>query len=111
MDNKYSLIITIVNKGFEEVVMEAARSEGARGGTVLKARGTGEKEAVKFMGLSIEPEKDLVLILSETEKRHNIMKAIHTKAGLNTEGQGLAFALPVEDVTGIFNLINKEEQE
>jgi nitrogen regulatory protein PII len=104
-DYKFSLIIAIVNKGFADVVMEAAKSEGAKGGTILKARGTGEKEAVKFMGITIEPEKDLVMILTEKERRQYIMKAIHNKAGLNSEGSGLAFALPVEDVIGTFNLV------
>lgn len=105
---KYSLIITIVNKGFSDVVMDAAKAEGASGGTIMHARGTGELEVTKFMGFTIEPEKDLVLVLIENEKRTAIMKAIHAKAGLGTMGNGLAFSLPVQDVIGGFNRTNKE---
>lgn len=108
-EHKYSLITAIVNKGYSDAVMEAAKAEGASGGTVIRARGTGELEVTKFMGFVIEPEKDLVMILVENEKRTAIMKAIHTKTGLGTSGNGIAFALPVHDVLGGFSLNNQED--
>jgi nitrogen regulatory protein PII len=109
-DFKYSLIITIVNKGFSNDVMEAARLEGVSGGTVMRARGTAELEVTKFMGFTIEPEKDVVLVLVENEKRAATIKAIHAKAGLGTNGHGLTFSLPVKDVIGGFSLNNQEEE-
>ncbi len=108
-EHEYSLIITIVNKGYSDTVMEAARAEGARGGTVMHARGTGALEVTKFLGFTIEPEKDFVLILAETEKHTAIMKAIHSKTGLGTAGNGIAFSLPVQDVIGGFSLNNQDK--
>lgn len=102
MEEKYCLIIVVVKRGFADVVMEAAKNEGAKGGTILHARGTSHLETNTFMGLNIQPEKDLVLILVENDKKKAIMKAINEKAGLSQEGGGLAFSLPVDDAIGTF---------
>ncbi len=97
---EYCLVMIVVNRGFSDVVMEAAKKEGAKGGTIVHARGTGKTETHSFMGMEIQPEKDLVLILTETENKKAIMKAISEQAGLNQEGNGIVFALPVEEVIG-----------
>lgn len=101
---EFDLIITVVNRGFDDVVMEAARESGANGGTVLHARGAGIHEAEKFFGISIQPEKDVILILARREDKKNIMHAIRDAVGLNKEGRGLSFSLPVEDVCGIVHM-------
>lgn len=101
-NSKYSLIIVVVNRGYTDVVMEAAKKEGARGGTYIHARGTSNLETHKFLGVNIEPEKDLILIIAEKDIRSNIMKAINEEAGLNQEGNGIVFALPVDEVMGSF---------
>ncbi len=101
---EFDLIITIVNRGFNDVVMDAARSAGATGGTVLHARGAGIHEAEKFFGISIQPEKDVVLILAKREEKKQIMNAIRNEVGLNKEGKGLSFSMPVEDVCGIVHM-------
>ena len=62
-ERKFDLIVTIVNRGFADEVMNAARAAGAHGGTILWARGSGVHETEKFFGISIQPEKELVLIL------------------------------------------------
>lgn len=100
----FDLIITVVNRGFDDVVMDAAREAGATGGTVLNARGTGTHEAEKFFGISIHPEKDVILILTKREDKKQIMHAIRNKAGLNREGKGLSFSIPVEEVCGIVHM-------
>lgn len=105
----YELILTIINRGFADEVMEAAKEQGATGGTVIYARGAGIHEAEKFFGISIQPEKEIVMTLVEKEKRREIMHAIAEKCGLNTEGRGMAFSLPVDDVMGIVHDNIKED--
>ena len=97
----HDLVIAIVNRGFTDTVMDAARSAGARGGTILHGRGAGAGEAEKFLGITLAPEKELVLILVDNEHRNPIMKAIAHAAGLSSEGQGLVFSLPAGDVMGV----------
>lgn len=97
----FELIIAIINRGYSDTVMEASRAAGAKGGTVLQARGAGSHEAEKFFGISIQPEKEIVLILTEAETKRAIMKAVCQSAGLNTPGRGLTFSLPVDDVLGM----------
>lgn len=103
--SKIVLILTIVDKGNNEMVMESARSAGATGGTVVKAHGTGA-EIAKFFGVSISQEKEMIYIVAPREKRDDIMYAIMEKAGSNTEAHGVSFALPVESVVGIRSFEN-----
>jgi len=101
MNSEFELIICIVNQGFSEEVMQAAKECGARGGTVINARGTAKAEAEEQFHISINPEKEIVLILSKIEIKDAILHAIYTKVGLNSPGQGIAFSTPVDDVVGI----------
>ena len=98
---KHEIIMCIVNSGFSETVMDAAREFGARGGTVIRGRGTANLEAEKLYGIAIQPDKEIVIILVNSEIKNDILHAIYKAAGLNTPGQGIAFAMPVEDVVGL----------
>lgn len=97
----YNLIMTVVNRGFADQVVDAAREVGARGGTVFYARGTGIHEVEKFFAISIQPEKEVVLTIIRKENTKKVMSKIIEAAGLMTEGRGLSFALPVSDIVGI----------
>ena len=111
MENKivYSLIVAILNRGFSDVAMSAARSAGAKGGTVISARSSGLHEEETFFGISILPEKELVLILTSEESKKPIMRSIIKHVGIETEGGGLIFSLPVTDVEGISRLVENKE--
>ena len=98
---KHEVIICIVNSGFSESVMDAARELGARGGTVIRGRGTANAEAEKLYGIAIQPEKEIVMILVDAAIKNDILHALYKSVGLHTPGQGIAFALPVEDVVGL----------
>lgn len=106
---EFSLIMTIVNRGFADQVIDAARSAGAHGGTVFYARGTGIHEVEKFFAISIQPEKEVVLNLVKHEDTQTIMHAIVAAAGLKTEGKGLSFALPITGVVGIVHSLEELE--
>ena len=99
--SKHEMIMCIVNAGFSETVMEAAKSAGARGGTILSGRGTANKEAESFFHIAIQPEKEVVMILVDLEIKDAVLHALYQKAGLDSMGQGIAFSLPVDDVVGL----------
>ncbi len=99
-ESKSVLIITVANKGYTDIVMNAARDAGAGGGTVLRAKGTGAGLA-KFFGVSISEEKEMVYIVAHRDKRDSIMRAIMEKAGVNTEARGVVFSIPVDGVVGL----------
>lgn len=111
MDNQrqYDLILTVINRGFADQVVDAARRAGAHGGTVFYARGTGIHEVEKFFAIAIQPEKEIVLNLVRHEDTQKVMHSIVASAGLKTEGKGLAFALPVSDVVGIVHSLEELE--
>ena len=101
MDNEFLLIVAIVDAGFTDLVMDAARNHGARGGTIVHARGTGNKEMEEKFGIIINSEKEMLFIIAKKEISDEILKAVNEAAGLNTEGRGIAFALPCQDVVGL----------
>jgi len=100
-EEKYSLIVTIVNRGYADTVISSAREAGARGGTVLYARGSGIHETETFLHIPIQPEKELVLTLVKKEAVRDIITAITEKAGLKEAGRGISFVLPVLRTAGI----------
>ena len=100
-DAKYEMVCCIVNAGYSDLVMDAARSEGATGGTVIHARGTANKEAEAIFQITIQPDKDAVLLLVPARIKDNVLHAIYQKAGLDSAGQGIAFSLPVSKTAGL----------
>ena len=101
MKNAHEVIFCIVNSGFSEAVMDAAKEFGARGGTVIRARGTANSEAEKLFGITIQPEKEVVMILVPTKIKNDILHALYKEVGLQTPGQGIAFSVPVDNVVGL----------
>jgi len=101
MAKDYQLIIAIVNTGFSDLVMNAARDNGAHGGTVAHARGTGTKEIERKYGITISEGKEMIMILVKSEAAERVLKAINDAAGLQSPGKGIAFTLPVESVAGL----------
>ncbi len=106
-DNKkkkmHHLIVTIVSEGFSEKVMNSAKKAGAFGGTLINGRSIYQTNSKRqFLGFSIEPEKDVILIVTENGKTNNIMDAIVKDTGLKTEGGGIIFSLPITDAIGLY---------
>lgn len=97
----YELIIAIVNRGHVDDVMDAARSAGAMGGTVLHAKGTNPSGENRFFGMSIADEKDMVMILTAANQKTAIMRAIMDQAGVQSPAHTVMFTLPVESVAGL----------
>lgn len=109
MNTAQELIVAIYERGYTDLVMDAAREANASGGTTIKAKGTGAG-AQKFFGLSLAEEKEIVLIVSSNERKKDIMKAIMTKAGIDSKAHALVFSLPVTDTAG-FRFADTVEKE
>lgn len=95
----HQLIVCIVNAGFSQNVMEAARAAGARGGSIIRGRGSANPEAEEFFNITVQPDKEVVLILVPDDIKDAVMTAVFKNSGLSTDGQGIAFSLPVERTT------------
>ncbi|NLX90032.1 MAG: PII family protein [Firmicutes bacterium] len=98
---QYDLIVTIVDKGFGDRIVDISKEAGAEGGTILYGRGTGIHEKAKLFGIPIEPEKELVLTLIPRKKTSSVLDAILKKGELCKPGKGIAFVLNVEKTAGI----------
>ena len=100
-NTNHELIVVIAEQGYTDLIMDAAREAGAYGGTVIHAKGTGMELAEKFMGVSLAVEKEMVFIVTKTEQKNDIMKAIMKKAGLDSKAKSITFSLPVTDTAGL----------
>ena len=99
-DVDYDLIIAIINRGYSDYVVDASRDAGATGATIVYGRGvTGPKESI--MGINIQPEKEMVLILVERVKKSQVMQSIIDRTNINEDHKGLCFSIPVSTVSGL----------
>ncbi len=98
-ETTHQLITIIVNKGYAEDAMAAARNAGATGGTILSARGTARPGDETFFGVEIVPEKDMLLILAENAKANQIIDAVKELDCLSKPGSGIVFSNPAENFT------------
>ena len=103
---EYQLIITIVEQGNAEDVIECAKKGGAEGGTILTGRGAGIHDTSKILGILIEPEKEVVLTLIDKEKTDSVLEAIVEGMELEKPGRGIAFVVDVPKASG---LVHREE--
>ena len=103
MDKTYALIIAIVNHGYSADAMKAAKKAGATGGTILHGHGVSGKEAAKFFGITINEEKEILMIVARREMKQKIMMSISSEMGMSSPAQGIVFTLPVDDVYGLYS--------
>ena len=108
--NQHEVIFAIVNSGFAEDVMEIARQQGVRGGTILNARGVAKEEAAAFFGIALHAEKEILMMVVEKNIRDQVLNALYEEMGMGQKAQGIAFALPVSDVAGLVQIDEKREE-
>jgi nitrogen regulatory protein PII len=97
----YNAIYTIVQKGMAEDVVDAARAAGARGGTIINARGSGVNDTMTVFAMPIEPEREIVLILAGRDSTEAIAAAIRKRVDLERHGAGILFILGVSEAYGL----------
>ena len=100
-DREFSMIVAIVDQGSSDDVMNAARPAGASGGTVLHSRRLNSDKAMKFWNISIQEERELVLILTRNSRKKEIMEAIIKNCGMESDAHGVVFSLPIADIEGM----------
>ena len=102
--NNHEVIFAIVNSGFAEEAMDVAREQGVRGGTILNARGVAREKEATFFGITVHAEKEILRMIVDKSIRDNVLNALYTRMGMANKAQGIAFSLPVSDVTGLVKL-------
>jgi hypothetical protein len=100
-DIKHDLIISIINRGYSDEFMTVAREAGATGGTVINARGLVHQGPVKFFGISVQDEREVIIIVTGRDKKAAIMQAVSQAYGITTKAGGIVFSLPVDHVAGL----------
>ena len=98
----YQAIFTIVDRGNGATVIEAANKGGARGGTIINARGSGIHETHTLFGMAIEPEKEMILIISKTDQINSIVASISADMHIDEPGKGIIFVLDVNKTYGLY---------
>ncbi len=99
--SNHEVIFAIVNAGFAEEAMEVAKENGARGGTILNARGVVGAEAAAFFGITLHAEKEILMLVVEKDVRDAILNSLYKQMGMGKQARGIVFSLPVSDVAGL----------
>ena len=102
--DNYEVILAIVDEGYADDVMDVAREQGAKGGTILNARGVAKEEAAAFFGITLHTEKEIVMMVVTKDIKDNILNAIYKEMGMSKKAHGIAFSLPVTDTAGLVKI-------
>ena len=108
--DNHEVIFAIVNAGFAEEAMDVAKEHGARGGTIINARGVAREEAAAFFGITLHAEKEILMMVVEKGIRDAVLNAIYKALGMAKKSQGIVFSLPVSDVAGLALPVEPEVQ-
>lgn len=108
--NDHEVIFAIVNSGFAEDVMDIAREQGVRGGTILNARGVVNENAAAFFGITLHQDKEILMMVVDKAIRDNVLNAIYKQMGMAKKAKGIAFSLPVCDVAGLVHTQPQQEE-
>lgn len=109
--NNHEVIFTIVNAGFAEEAMRVAKEQGARGGTILNARGVVNENAAAFFGITLHSDKEILMMVVDKTIRDNVLNALYKEMGLGKKSQGIVFSLPVSDVAGLAMPVEAPKEE
>lgn len=107
--NEHEVIFAIINSGYADEAMAVAREHGARGGTIINARGVAGKEAAAFFGITFHEEKEILMLVVSKTERDGILNALYQQMGMGKKARGIAFSLPVSDVAGLVKEPEPEE--
>ena len=108
--DNHAVILASVNAGFAEEAMDLARQQGVRGGTILNARGVAREKEAAFFGITIHPEKEILLMVVEKSIRDKVLNTLYSRMGMGEKAQGIAFSLPVSDVAGLVQLPEQSQE-
>jgi nitrogen regulatory protein PII len=104
----HKLLVTIVKKGMAKKIVKASKEAGAEGGTIIMGKGTGIHDLKSFFGITIEPEKEVILTLIHKDKLNQVMEAVIAAGSLDKPGYGIAFVIDVKKVAGIVHLLRQK---
>ena len=100
-ESQYEAVFCIINAGFAETVMDAAREAGAKGGTIMSGHGTANKQAEETFKITVQSEKEIVLMIVPKNIKDDVLTAVNKAAGLNTPSRGIVFSMPVSRAIGL----------
>lgn len=109
--NNHEVIFEIINSGYADEAMAVAHESDACGGTIINARGVAGKEAAAFFGITFHEEKEILMLVVEKEHRDAVLNALYREMGMGKKARGIAFSLPVSDVTGLIKEKAPEDKE
>lgn len=108
--NDYEVILAIVDSGYADDVMDVAREQGARGGTIIDARGVAREDAAAFFGITLHSEKEIVMIVVPRNIKDAVLNAIYKEMGMSKKAHGIAFSLPITDTVGLVKMEEETEE-
>ena len=98
-NNGFDVVAVVMERGYTNVAMDAARKAGARGGTVISARGIAEVK--RFFGIEIQAEKEIVFLVVRSDEKQQVMTALMQAVGMKTRSHGIVLSMPLSAAIGL----------
>ena len=99
--SRMHVVAVVMERGYTNVAMDAARKAGARGGTVISARGIAENEVKRFFGIEIQAEKEIVFLVVRSDEKQQVMTALMQAVGMKTRSHGIVLSMPLSAAIGL----------
>ena len=109
--DNHEVIFAIVNSGYAEDVMDVAREQGVRGGTIMNARGVVNEDAAAFFGITLHADKEILMMVVEKDIKEKVLNALYSQMGMAKQAKGITFSLPVSDVAGLVQIPQEAKEE
>ena len=93
-----NIITSVLQTGLDEGVLDAAKNCGAQGATISYARGTGIRERMGLLGVTIDEQKEVIRIIVSEEQADRVFEAMYLAGGLDTPGKGIMFMTKLDRV-------------
>lgn len=95
---KLSLVVIVANGGRADEIMDVIKLDGARGGTIINGNSSVSANALKLYGISIQKEKDCILVIVDSSIKNKILKSVYDLNQAHNLG-AIAFSMPISDVS------------
>ena len=93
-----NLITCVIQKDLAEPVLEAAKNAGAQGATISYAQGTGVRERMGLLGVTIDAQKEVIRIIVSREQSELVFETMYLAGNLVIPGKGIMFMSALERV-------------
>lgn len=92
------LITCVVENGIADKIVKAATDVGAQGATINYAKGSGVRDRMGLIGITIDNQKEIIRIIVSKEQSNRVFESMFLAGNLDTPGKGIMWMTKLDRV-------------